>query len=170
MKQFPRANTGKNRHLQIIRPAMHSINDEEEATLTQRGPASSLSILFLILLAELLTGCGTMPNGRGWGQDATLTPGWARIGAAALNAAVAPETWGPAAGALAFQVNDADRKVTKWAARNTPVFGSPERANRMSYDLRDTASALWIASAVAAPSGDNAGDWSIAARVTPPLR
>ena len=103
-----------------------------------------------------------MTNGRGWGQDATLAPGWVRVGQAALNAAASPETWGPAAGALVFQVDDADRKVTKWAAGNTPVFGSQERADRMSYDLRDAAGALWIASAVAAPSGDRAEDWLIA--------
>jgi hypothetical protein len=130
--------------------------------LTKRGPASSLPVLFLILLAGAVTGCGTMANGRGWGQDATLAPGWARVGQAVLNAAAAPETWGPAAGALAFQVNDADHKVTEWAARKTPVFGSQERADRMSNDLRDAAGAIWIASAVATPSGDSAYDWSIA--------
>ena len=103
-----------------------------------------------------------MANGRGWGQDATLAPGWQRVGRAALNAAVAPETWIPAAGALAFQIGRADQNLAEWAARETPVFGSQDRANFMSDVLRDTSGLIWVTSAVGTPSGDTAEDWWIA--------
>ncbi len=116
----------------------------------------------LLVMACALPGCGTMANSRGWGQDATLAPGWRRIGQAALNAAGAPETWIPAVGALAFQIGRADRNLAQWAARQTPLFGSQQNANRMSDDLRLAASAAWITSAAAAPSGDTAEDWWIA--------
>jgi len=119
-------------------------------------------LLFILVLAAGVAGCGTMQNGRGWGQDATLSPGWARLGRAALDAASTPETWGPAAGALAFQAGRADRKTAEWAARETPVYGSRERADRMSYELRDAAGAIWVASGIAAPSGDAPGEWAVA--------
>lgn len=103
-----------------------------------------------------------MANGRGWGQDATLTPGWARVGQAALNAAAAPETWVPAAGALAFQIGDADRNMEKWAANTTPLYGSQRNAGHVSNRLRDAAGAIWVVSALATPSGDTFADWTIA--------
>jgi hypothetical protein len=119
-------------------------------------------VLVLLVAAGALPGCGTMENGRSWGQDATLTPGWRRIGQAAVSAAAAPETWVPVVGALAFQIGHADRHVAEWAARETPLFGSQQNANRMSDDLRLATSAIWITSAVAAPSGDTTEDWWVA--------
>ncbi len=103
-----------------------------------------------------------MANGRAWGEDVTLEPGWGQAGRAALNAIAAPETWVPAAGALAFQIGHADRNLADWAARKTPVFGSQERADRASYELRGAAGAIWVTSAVAAPSGDDPEGWSSA--------
>jgi membrane-associated phospholipid phosphatase len=116
----------------------------------------------ILACACALPGCGTMANGRGWGQDATLALGWSRVGQAALNAAAAPETWAPVVGALAFQIGRADRNLAEWAARKTPVFHSQQIANRMSDDLRTLSGAIWFASALAAPSGDVAGDWWVA--------
>lgn len=130
--------------------------------LKKRDLISIPIVVFLISCAGAVSACGTMANGRRWGQDATLAPGWARIGQAALNAATAPETWGPAVGALALQINDADRKVQEWAVKKTPVFGSPEHAEHMSNDLRDAAGAIWVVSGVAAPSGEAANEWLIA--------
>jgi membrane-associated phospholipid phosphatase len=121
----------------------------------------SASGLFIAVGLGLLAGCGTMANGRGWGQDATLTPGWERLGRAAKNAALAPETWAPTAGALAFQVGHADRNVTEWAAKNTPVFGSQQNAERMSDNLLHAAGDLWVVSGVAAPSGDEFDEWAL---------
>jgi hypothetical protein len=117
----------------------------------------------LILLSALSTsGCGVMANSRGWGQDATLAPGWDRLGQAVLNAAIAPSTWAPAAGALAFQIGDADKKVTSWASRKTPVYGSQKNADRISNRLLDAAGGAWLASALFTPSGDDASSWTIA--------
>jgi membrane-associated phospholipid phosphatase len=117
--------------------------------------------MFLVL-SGIVSGCGTMANGRGWGQDATFAPGWDRVKQAAWKAATAPATWVPAAGAVAFQIDRADWKVEKWAARETPVFDSRENASRMSDNLLDASGVIWVISAVATPSGDTAGDWSAA--------
>ena len=38
--------------------------------------------LALFSLVALTAACGTLPNGRAWGEDATATPGW-RVSAAA---------------------------------------------------------------------------------------
>lgn len=119
------------------------------------------AILLLVCMNIFLSGCGTMRNNRGWGQDATLSPGWSRVGQAALTAATAPETWGTAAGALAFQIGHADRNVVEWASKSTPVYGSQENARKMSDDLLKAAGAIWVVSGVAAPGGDTVEDWTI---------
>ncbi|MDA8101040.1 MAG: phosphatase PAP2 family protein, partial [Nitrospiraceae bacterium] len=103
--------------------------------------------------------CGTLPNGRGWGQDATIAPGWGRVGEAAWNALSAPETWAPAAGALAFRINHADRNVSEWAAKSTPVYGSQMKAAHMSDNLLKASGVLWAASGIATPGGPEAGEW-----------
>jgi membrane-associated phospholipid phosphatase len=119
------------------------------------------ALLVFSCMGMFLYGCGSMPDNRGWGQDATLAPGWGRVGQAAFAAATAPETWGPAAGALAFRVGHADRNVADWAAKSTPVYGSPRNAENKSNDLLKAAGAVWVASGVAAPSGDTVGEWVI---------
>lgn len=109
----------------------------------------------------ILSGCGTMPNGRPWGQDATISPGWDRVGSAAWNALKAPETWAPAAGAAALQIGHADRNVSDWAGRSTPVYGSRQRADYVSDRMLYASAAVWVASGLATPSGDAAGDWTL---------
>lgn len=47
-----------------------------------------------------------------------------------------PATWGPAAGALLIAASGYDSAIADWAVRETPIFGSPERALRASTDLR----------------------------------
>ncbi len=116
------------------------------------------ALLSLILLT-VASGCGTLSNGRGWGQDATLSPGWERVGHAAWSAAVAPETWAPAAGALAARTGHADQNLSTWAVQHTPVFGSPQNASRMSDYMLGAAGAAWVATGLAAPSGNNGQEW-----------
>lgn len=106
----------------------------------------------------LLTGCGTLSNGRRWGQDATLFPGWERVGHAARDAALAPETWVPAAGALVFQAGHIDRQLADWAADHTPVFGSQKRAAQASDYLQDATRAAYVITVLATPSGKQL-DW-----------
>lgn len=123
------------------------------------GDRFRAATLFFLCTSIFYSGCGVMSNSRGWGQDATLSPGWDRVGQAALHAATAPETWGPAVGALAFQVGHADRNVVEWASKSTPVYGSQRNAANRSDDLLGAAGMIWAASALAAPGNDTAEEW-----------
>lgn len=115
--------------------------------------------LLLLLFGWCAVGCGTLPNGRGWGQDAALAPGWDRIGQAAWDAAASPATWGPAVGALAFQVGSADENLARWAMDHTPLYGSQENASQASDTLANIISAAYVGTALATPSGDKPGEW-----------
>lgn len=120
-----------------------------------------LSVARLCLFC-LLSGCSALANGSGWGRDATLSPGWERVGRAAKNAALATGTWAPAAAALALQVGHADRNVQEWAEKNHPVFGSQRNAEQMSDHLLRASGAMWLASGLATPYGDDGneeGEW-----------
>ena len=96
-----------------------------------------------------------------WGRNATLTPGWDRITWAAKRAATSTETWGPLAGALVLQIGHADEHLQSWAAQHTPLFGSQQDADRASDNLKRAASVLWLASALATPGSDTAGQWML---------
>ena len=110
-------------------------------------------------MTAILTGCGTMRNGRGWGQDATIAPGWDRLRAAAVHAVKAPEVWAPALGAALLQIGDADEEISEWAVDKTPIFGSIENADDASDVLVDVGGGLFIAAALAAPSGGDPKVW-----------
>ncbi len=116
------------------------------------------TVLTLGCLA-LVWGCGTMSNGRGWGQDATLCPGWERVGNAALNAAKSPETWVPAAGALVMQIDNWDHRVSGYASRNTPIFGSQNNAKHWSDYLLDASEGVYGVTMLSTPSGEMPEDW-----------
>jgi hypothetical protein len=120
----------------------------------------SAFLVMAFFILELLTGCGTLQNGRGWGQDATVFPGWHRVGDAAVHAATAPETWVPLACALVLQVDDMDKRISNYASSHTPVFGSQKAADDAGYLFRDSMRAAYIVTMLAAPSGDKLGDWS----------
>jgi hypothetical protein len=117
------------------------------------------SFLFCIFAMLLSAACGTLPNGRRWGQDATLCPGWPRIGKAALDAALSPATWVPAAGAAILQIDDWDGKVSRWASRETPIFGSRSNADTAGDVLKHTSEAAYVITLLAAPSGEMSGEW-----------
>jgi len=112
-----------------------------------------------LCLFGILCGCGTLASGSEWGRNATLVPGWDRIARAAKNAALATGTWAPAAGALALQIGHADQHVQEWAAKHTPVFGSQRNADQMSDSLARASGALWVASGLATPSGEETEEW-----------
>ena len=111
------------------------------------------------LLFLTINGCGTLSNGRGWGQDATLRPGWARIRRAAIKASSSPETWAPVAAALALQIDDLDGRVSDWASENTPVFGSRDHADKWSDHLVNSSGAVYLLTVLATPSGDDPPEW-----------
>lgn len=107
------------------------------------------------------SGCGTLPNGRGWGEDATLFPDGERVKKAAVNALKDPDTWVPAAGAGVFSIGDWDERVSEWAYEKTPVFGSEENAQRASDYLLMATAAGAIGSSLLTPSGDDPGRWAL---------
>jgi hypothetical protein len=113
----------------------------------------------LPLLALTLAGCGTLPSGRGWGEDATWRPGWERVRASAVNAARDPWVWAPLAGAALLQIDDLDERTADWAREHTPVFGSQSSAEEWSDDLRTASAVAHYITIVATPSGDEFGEW-----------
>ncbi len=115
--------------------------------------------ILTIAVILMVSGCGTMSNGKGWGQEATLLPGWSRIGRAAYNAAVSPLTWGPAVGAAILQIDNWDKNLSKWASDKTPIYGSQANASNWSDYLLYTSAALYGATALLTPSGNKAGEW-----------
>ncbi|MDH4260883.1 MAG: phosphatase PAP2 family protein [Gammaproteobacteria bacterium] len=108
-----------------------------------------------------LAGCATLPDGRLWGKDVTFSPGWERVRASAMQAARDPWVWAPLAGAAGLQINGWDRKVSTWAMRETPVFGSQEDARTWSNDLRDAAAIAELTTVLVTPSGDDAHSWFV---------
>jgi membrane-associated phospholipid phosphatase len=112
----------------------------------------------ILLLALFAGGCATHPTKGNWGERATLTPGWERIGAAARNAASDPKTWVPALGAAVFLLGDLDEQVSDWAIRETPLFGSQEDAAEAADDLRQLTGAATLITALGAASGEVGGD------------
>jgi len=113
----------------------------------------------VLCILTSLTSCGTLKNGHGWGQDATFTPGWNRIGDAAFNAATLPETWIPLAGALIFRVDSLDKRLSNYASSHTPVFGSQKAADNAGYLFRDATRGSYVATLLVTPSGNTIEDW-----------
>jgi membrane-associated phospholipid phosphatase len=117
--------------------------------------------IVVLLLCLACGACSSLPNGRGWGQDATFTPGWERIKTSAANAARDPWVWAPLAGAAAFQIDDWDQRTADWAQRHTPVFGSQHSAENWSDDLRTVSVLAHYATLAATPSGEEPGEWIV---------
>ena len=125
------------------------------------GRRASILIFILVIFAcGILNGCGTLSNGRRWGQDATWNPGWDRVKEATVNAALSPETWGPLAAALVLQVDDMDERISDWASDKTPVFGSRDKADDWSDYLRNASGAAYLTTALLTPGGDDPMEWT----------
>jgi membrane-associated phospholipid phosphatase len=104
-------------------------------------------------------GCATMSSGSPWGANATLTPGWERIRASAVNAAKDPYVWVPVTGAAVFQIGDWDREVADWARREQPIFGND--AAQWSDDLRSASSIAYVATVLLTPGSDEPDEWFV---------
>jgi membrane-associated phospholipid phosphatase len=111
------------------------------------------------LTALSLAGCAALPDGRRWGGDVTLTPGWARARAAAIHAATDPWVWAPLAGAAALQIGHFDHRISRWGRTHDPVFGSEANATLWSDRLRSASVGVDIATVLFTPSGDAGGAW-----------
>jgi len=120
-----------------------------------------LNFILVCFSIAMLAGCGTLANGRGWGQDATLFPGWERVGKAALNAGLEPGTWAPALGASVFQIGSLDRNLSHWASKHTPIFGSQTSADTASDVLNGVSEGTCAITALVTPSGEQSGDWAL---------
>lgn len=122
--------------------------------------ARFLAALGLLGISVLMTGCGTLSNGRGWGQDAIYPVQWERVKQAAKNAVTDPMTWVTAGGAAVFAIDDWDNEVTEWAADKTPVFGSTERAEDASDFFLNILRSEAYTTILFTPSGDDPVDWA----------
>ena len=117
-------------------------------------------LLAMISISLSVTGCGTLRNGRGWGQDAIYPVDLKRIPRAAFNALIDPQTLIPAAGALVFTVNGYDRKVSNWATKHHPIFGSEQNARTASDILSIPLPIEAVVTALATASGDDPKNWA----------
>ncbi len=120
------------------------------------APLNRVAVLALCIVT--LTGCGTMNNGRAWGEDATLSPGFQRVRQSAILAASDSLTWAPAAGAVLIGLARADKRIEESLNRRTPIFGSPEDAGHASDHLRDATRAMQLATLIFTPSGTTFDD------------
>ena len=119
---------------------------------------------WIILLATVwislpIAGCGTLSNGRGWGQDAIYPVDLKRIPGAALNALLDPMTLVPATGALVFGLSKWDKKVSHWATEQTPIFGSVQNAKNDAIYLEIPLYTEVLVTALVTPSGDDSKEW-----------
>jgi len=113
----------------------------------------------MISLSILVTGCGTLENGRGWGQDAFFPIDLDRVSDAAHDAFFDSQTLIPLAGALIFAIDDFDERASDWAVKHNPVFGSEDNAKDASDYLKIMLQVEAVATALATPSGDDSGQW-----------
>jgi hypothetical protein len=113
----------------------------------------------MLALMGCMSGCGTLANGRGWGQDAFTTMRPSTIAQAAKRAFFDVGTLAPAAGAIVFAASGLDDDVTDWASEHTPLFGSTERAQQTSDALLHALQVEALVSALATPSGTKPQEW-----------
>jgi len=81
------------------------------------------------------------------------------VRAAAVEAARDPWVWASLAGAAGLQIDNWDRKLSDWAIRETPLFGSQHSAETWSDDLRSAAVLADAVTILLAPGGDDAHTW-----------
>ncbi len=124
-----------------------------------RAPRLHCVTALIAVLILLAAGCSTIENGRCWGEDATLAPGLRRLGEAAKNAAGDPKVWGPALGAVLLQIDGWDRRLSDWAVRHAPVYGSPVRARKASDALITVSNVTYWGSVLATPCADQPLAW-----------
>ena len=113
----------------------------------------------ILMIMALLSGCATTAGSGAWGSSATASPGWDRVGHAAKQAASHPGSWVPLLAAAGLQIDNADENLSDWARREAPVFGSTQAAIDASDHGVNIARGGYYLMALAAPSGDDAGEW-----------
>jgi hypothetical protein len=120
-------------------------------------------VLFVLIPCLMMVpGCSTLENGKRWGEDVTLRPGWNKASDSAYEIITSPMFYVPAAAALLLQIDNADERLSDWAMKHTPVYGSQERADELSKDFRGYTADVFYLSILATPSGDDPLPWGIA--------
>lgn len=115
-------------------------------------------IAFLFLcVAVFLYGCGTLGNIGAHTHDAIAQLDPHRIYKSASNALLDPNTLIPFAGAAAFRINHLDKKFTRWASSNNPVFGSRTNASESSDLLLRVLEIETILTCLIKPAGNDIG-------------
>jgi hypothetical protein len=118
---------------------------------------------FIALVAATgLAGCATLPDGSRWGEHADFTPGWQRVGDAAVTALKSPSVWLPVAGAATLQIDNWDHRISDSAIKHTSVFGSTKSAADASDTLQLVALGGYAATVLATPGGEAGSDWWLA--------
>jgi PAP2 superfamily len=107
----------------------------------------------------LITSCGTLENGRGWGQDALYPVNGKRVSKALYDAATDWGTLAPAGGAVLSSLGNTDERVNSWATGHTPIFGSMDSASRAANYLLGILQAEVVLTALATPSGEDSQEW-----------
>ncbi len=126
-----------------------------------RHPGTVFRLLILPVCILQQSACGTLDNGRSWGQDATLTPSFNRVRQAAVTAVRHTGTWSPLLGATILSIGNLDEELSEQISDNTPLFGSNEDADDASDWLRDSLVASVAISALAMPGGENSQEHAI---------
>jgi membrane-associated phospholipid phosphatase len=122
---------------------------------------SPLIVLLAITLFSIpVTGCGTLKNSRGWGQDAISPVDLSRVPRAAYNALFDLQTLIPAAGAVVFGTTHLDKKVSNWASEHNPIFGSKDNADKASDYLLIPLYTETLLTTLITPSGDDPKNWA----------
>ena len=107
----------------------------------------------------LVTSCGTLENGRGWGQDAIYPVNSKRISHSLYNACVDWQTLVPAGGAVVSSLDHFDGRASVWATGHTPIFGSMDSASRTANYLVGILQAEVLLTALVTPSGEDSTEW-----------
>ena len=114
-----------------------------------------VKFLFLLVFSILLLHCSSTKPHHAWGEDATISPGWERVGQSAADAALQAETWIPFGTALLIALTGADSEIQKWASQEVPVFGSQSNAILASDNLLKASTWVYLTSVVVTPSGND---------------
>lgn len=109
------------------------------------GAAGSIRVIALALTFALTSACQTVQLDRPESFNLETV----------RDALADPDTWVPAAAAIAIGVSDTDRDISDWARRETPIFGSTESASKSSDELKTASHWLMLVTAgVSAEPGD----------------
>ncbi len=125
-------------------------------SLKSSKPVILLPVAFIVFV---VTGCGTLQNGRRWGQDAVYPVDLKKIPRVALNALIDPQTSIPTAGALVFGLTNWDKRASHWATTHTPIFGSTKNADDKGIYFEIPLHAEVFITGLATPSGEDSRTW-----------